>query len=108
LLDGALDQVALGIAGDLARAVDGAGRLDGLGLRSWSELRQMCIVWALKTYVGAGSCKYVSDSVDYNTRMGGADGRTRSCLGGEDGSGRHGVDRAGVESLRCCCCCCCA
>ena len=32
LLDRALDQVALGVAGDLARAVDGAGRLDGLGL----------------------------------------------------------------------------
>ena len=32
LLDGALDQVALGIAGDLAGAVDGGGGLDGLGL----------------------------------------------------------------------------
>ena len=45
LLDGALNQVALGITGDLARAVDGAGRLDGLGLRSWlEEVRHMCIV----------------------------------------------------------------
>ncbi len=32
LLDGALNQVALDIAGDLTRAVDGSGRLDGLGL----------------------------------------------------------------------------
>lgn len=32
LLDGALDQVTLGVAGDLARAVDGRRSLDGVGL----------------------------------------------------------------------------
>lgn len=32
LLDGALDQVALGITGDLAGAVDGSRCLDGVGL----------------------------------------------------------------------------
>ena len=37
LLDGALDQVALGIAGNLARAVDGGWGLDGLGLRRGSD-----------------------------------------------------------------------
>lgn len=40
LLDGALDQVALGIAGNLARAVDGGGGLDGLGLLIGSEQSQ--------------------------------------------------------------------
>ncbi len=32
LLDGAFDKVALRVGGDLTRAVDGAGGLDGLGL----------------------------------------------------------------------------
>lgn len=32
LLNGALDEVALSIQGDLTGAVDGAGSLDGLGL----------------------------------------------------------------------------
>lgn len=39
LLDRAGDEVALGVAGDLARAVDGGGGLDGLGLeRRWRVL----------------------------------------------------------------------
>lgn len=32
LANGTLDEVALGVAGDLARAVDGRGCLDGVGL----------------------------------------------------------------------------
>lgn len=37
LLDGALDQVALGVTGNLARAVDGSMGLNGLGLLNLSE-----------------------------------------------------------------------
>lgn len=32
LLNGALEEIALGVQGDLAGAVDGGGGLDGLGL----------------------------------------------------------------------------
>lgn len=38
LLDGPFNEVALGVAGDLARAIDGGGRLDGLGLGYGSVL----------------------------------------------------------------------
>jgi hypothetical protein len=37
LLNGALNQVALSVTGDLARAVDGGRGLDGLGLWQSSE-----------------------------------------------------------------------
>lgn len=67
LLDGALNQIALGIAGDLARAVDGGGGLDGLGLRNGQTRVQTGALYENrsrpKTYVGAGSCSNVSTSL---------------------------------------------
>lgn len=61
LLDGALDEVALGVTGDLARAVDGVGRLDGLGLHQWAlddghPGLQWSEIWSGETNIGPGSC----------------------------------------------------
>lgn len=57
LLDGALDEIALGIAGDLSRTVDGSRCLDGLGLWSWSCQAMSSNAALLETvqgtYVGA-------------------------------------------------------
>lgn len=115
LLDGALDQVALGVAGDLAGAVDGGGGLDGLGLRDRSGIsvsirgsgpwrKGQCL--EVKTYVRAGGCGQAKHVSRASTRTGQHPLRrvgglpTRGRVLGEDGSGRHGGDES--ESRGCC------
>jgi len=75
LLDGALDEVALGVAGDLSRAVDGVGRFDGLGLnertlarigralvrKNKHRARQLCVSLAFKN---VGSVDDVEERLD--------------------------------------------
>lgn len=44
LLDGSLNEVSLGVPGDLTGAVDGGGGLDGLGL--------LCVSWLVLDRLG--------------------------------------------------------